>query len=409
MADTISSTRIYFDGGTKSWQQQNGLDDASLFANDLREGVNVIFTKLKPILDTTNARDQWSSRLGIPDAFWSETSARHNGYFGSSTFPYNKDKTLTRYNTMFRLILKRLKPQDEQKNYDWLETSLVSRWTDKGNLLICFDTPEDFPQKFEATLQAHQGDAGETFHKPYALHVILMDFLIPIYDRSVWDMSRKVREIEGHRESLSDMSFPGLHEMARHTAHATETAQVAGNVIERMASECEALAERENDDDAEQAMHERLESLRMHHSMMLGVAARSISNEKRLSNEINLVFNMMAQKDNGVNLQIARATRADSVAMKTIAIVTLTFLPATYVSAILGMNFFSYNPDTHGGHITYSPDLWLYFVVSIPLTIAVLTIWWLWQRREEMVEDSENLTEKAAESAGTETSSSGSR
>lgn len=114
----------------------------------------------------------------------------------------------------------------------------------------------------------------------------------------------------------------------------------------------------------------------------------------------------MAQKDNDVNIGIARATRADSVAMKTIAIVTLTFLPATYVSAILGMNFFSYNPDTHGGHITYSPDLWLYFVVSIPLTIAVLTIWWVWQRREEMVQDSENLTEKAAESAGTETSSS---
>lgn len=97
---------------------------------------------------------------------------------------------------MFRLIVKRLKPQDKQKNYDWLETSLFSRWTDKGNLLICFDTPEDFPQRFEATLQAHQGDAGENFHKPYALHVILMDFLIPIYDRSVWDMSRKVREIE---------------------------------------------------------------------------------------------------------------------------------------------------------------------------------------------------------------------
>ncbi|KAG9554635.1 hypothetical protein KCU71_g8829, partial [Aureobasidium melanogenum] len=385
MQDATGSTRVYFDGGTKSWQQQNGLDDASLFTNNLREGVNVIFTKLEPICGNPKARNQWSSRLGIPDSFWSETSAGHNGYFGRSTFPYNKGKTLTRY-----------------------EMASFSRWTDKGNLLICFDTPEDFPQKFEATLQARQGDAGETVRKPYALHIMLMDFVIPIYDRSIWDMSRKVREIEEHRESLSDMSFPGLHEMARHTAHATETAQVAGNVIERMASECEALTERQNDDDAEQAMYERLETLKMHHSMMLGVAARSISNEKRLSNEINLVFNVMAQKDNDVNIGIARATRADSVAMKTIAIVTLTFLPATYVSAILGMNFFSYNPDTHGGHISYSPDLWLYFVVSIPLTVAVLTIWWVWQRRKEMAENLENLTEKAAKSAGTETSSSGS-
>jgi hypothetical protein len=92
------------------------------------------------------------------------------------------------------------------------------------------------------------------------------------------------------------MSFPGLHEMARHTAHATETAQVAGNVIERMVFECEALTERQNDDDAEQAMYERLESLKMHHSMMLGLAARSISNEKRLSNEINLVRSILPEQ-----------------------------------------------------------------------------------------------------------------
>ncbi|KAG9554580.1 hypothetical protein KCU71_g9460, partial [Aureobasidium melanogenum] len=412
MADTISSTRIYFDGGNKSWQQQDGLDDASLFANNLREGVNVIFTKLKPILDTPNARDQWSSRLGIPDAFWSETSARHNGYFGCSKFPYNKGKTLTRYDTMFRLIVKRLKPDDDPKDYNWVEMSFLSKWTDHSNLLICFDTPNDFPQQFEAALNACLGETSETFQKPYAFHVILLDALVDIYDQSIWDLSTRIQTDcynVKNRKHMDKTDFPGLHEVARHTAHATETVQVAGNVIERMASECEALAERENDGDAEQAMHERLESLRMHHSMMLGVAARSISNEKRLSNEINLVFNMMAQKDNGVNLQIARATRADSVAMKTIAIVTLTFLPATYVSAILGMNFFSYNPDTHGGHITYSPDLWIYFVVSIPLTVAVLTIWWVWQRREEMAENLENSTEKAVKSAGTETSSSGSR
>lgn len=113
----------------------------------------------------------------------------------------------------------------------------------------------------------------------------------------------------------------------------------------------------------------------------------------------------MAQKDNVVNLEIARATKADSVAMKTIAIVTLTFLPATYVSALLGMNLFSYNPDTNGGHINYSPDLWLYFVISILLTAAVLTTWWVWQRRVEMVKNSENRTEEAAKSAGTKTSS----
>ncbi|KAH0278933.1 hypothetical protein KCU91_g2130, partial [Aureobasidium melanogenum] len=415
MDNIIRSTRIFFDDTTKSWQRQNGLDDASLFVNNLHEGAS--FTELEPFLNAPDAQSQWSSRLGIPDAFWSKTSARHNGYLGCSTFPYSKSKALIRYDTMFRLIVKKLKPQNKEKvepqkkekNYYWIEMGFFTRWTDRSNLLICFDTPEEFRQQFVDTLQARQNDAGECAHKPYALHIILMDFLIHLYDQSIWDMSNKVREIEEHREFQTNEDYPGLHEVARHTAHATETVQVAGNVIERMASECEALAERETDDDAEQAMYERLESLRMHHSMMLGVAARSISNEKRLSNEINLLFNTMAQKDNGVNLQIARATKADGVAMKTIAIVTLTFLPATYVSAILGMNLFSYNPDTHGGHITYSPDLWLYFVVSIPLTAAVLTIWWVWQRREEKAGDLEHGSEKANKSVGTGTWSSRSK
>lgn len=87
---------------------------------------------------------------------------------------------------------------------------------------------------------------------------------------------------------MDETVFPGLHEVARHTAHATETVQMASNVLNRMASRCEALAQRQSGDDAE-AMYERLEILRFQHSMMQGIAARSMSNEKRLSNEINLV------------------------------------------------------------------------------------------------------------------------
>ncbi|KAI4722472.1 hypothetical protein E4T48_01305, partial [Aureobasidium sp. EXF-10727] len=360
------------------------------------------FTQLEPIRKTDGAREQWSSKLGIPDAFWSDTSARLNGYFGCSTDPYNKSRPLMRYETTFRLIVKRLDPKSGPKEYRWLEMSFFFKWTKSSSLFVCFDAPEEFPQKFEAALQARFGGASKIILEPYALHVVLMELSVPIYDQSVWDLSKRVRTIEKNREYMTDTDFPGLHEVARHTAHATETVQVACNVLERMAVECEALAQRQSDDTEEQEMFERLEALKYQHSMMLGVAARSTSNEKRLSNEINLVFNMMAQKDNDVNIDIARATRADSVAMKTIAVVTLTFLPATYVSALLGMNLFAYNPETNGGHISSSPDLWIYFVISIPLTAAVLTLWWVWQRREEMFE---NPAGKVVMSTGSKTPS----
>lgn len=88
---------------------------------------------------------------------------------------------------------------------------------------------------------------------------------------------------------MTDTDFPGLHEVARHTAHATETVQVSSNVLERMTSECETLAQRQANEIDEEATYQCLEALKLQHSMMLGIGFRSISNEKRLSNEINLV------------------------------------------------------------------------------------------------------------------------
>ncbi|KAH0292551.1 hypothetical protein M436DRAFT_83119 [Aureobasidium namibiae CBS 147.97] len=81
--------------------------------------------------------------------------------------------------------------------------------------------------------------------------------------------------------------------------------------------------------------------------------------------------------------EIALATKADGAAMKTIALVTLTFLPATFVTALLGMNFFSVDSGPTGGHLKTSKDLWIYFVVAVPLTTMVLCFWWWWQKKEE--------------------------
>ena len=43
-------------------------------------------------------------------------------------------------------------------------------------------------------------------------------------------------------------------------------------------------------------------------------------------------INLVAQSQNKATLSISQSTQSDSAAMKTVAIVTLTFLPATFVS-----------------------------------------------------------------------------
>jgi hypothetical protein len=80
-------------------------------------------------------------------------------------------------------------------DYQWLEMSFYTRWTENTSVLICFDTPENFPTDFLATLQARHG-GGSSFLQPYVLHVILMHLLVPIYDKSIWDLSKRVRKFE---------------------------------------------------------------------------------------------------------------------------------------------------------------------------------------------------------------------
>ncbi|KAF2735556.1 hypothetical protein EJ04DRAFT_491412 [Polyplosphaeria fusca] len=79
---------------------------------------------------------------------------------------------------------------------------------------------------------------------------------------------------------------------------------------------------------------------------------------------------------------IAVASKRDSAAMKTIAVLTIVFLPPTFVATFFSMTLFNWTPQTPGDRIT-SKYFWVYWVVAIPLTALVLIIWRLWWTMEE--------------------------
>ena len=80
----------------------------------------------------------------------------------------------------------------------------------------------------------------------------------------------------------------------------------------------------------------------------------------------NLEIAKVAQRDAATNVQIAREAKADSSAMKTIAALTMVFLPATFMSSVFGMGSLA------------SRSWELYVAISLPLTAFVLAIWWMW-------------------------------
>jgi hypothetical protein len=61
--------------------------------------------------------------------------------------------------------------------------------------------------------------------------------------------------------------------------------------------------------------------------------------------------------------------------MKTISILTLVFLPATFISALFSMSFFNFDSD-YGWQM--SDRFWIYWDVAIPVTALTVGSWYFW-------------------------------
>lgn len=66
--------------------------------------------------------------------------------------------------------------------------------------------------------------------------------------------------------------------------------------------------------------------------------------------------------------------QSESQSMKTIAIMTLLFMPLSTVATVFGTQFMKLQEDGPF-HITVSQDFWLLWVIAVPLTIIVMAFW----------------------------------
>jgi Mg2+ and Co2+ transporter CorA len=76
----------------------------------------------------------------------------------------------------------------------------------------------------------------------------------------------------------------------------------------------------------------------------------------------------------------------DSTTVRVITVVTLVYLPATFMATLLGMNSFFEMDESR--NIIISPQFWIYIVCSVPLTAATLCYWWYFQKAKQRTERS---------------------
>jgi hypothetical protein len=88
----------------------------------------------------------------------------------------------------------------------------------------------------------------------------------------------------------------------------------------------------------------------------------------------------------GEQRRLAQRSGRENTSM--ISLFGAIFLPATYLASIFSMSFFDFTPNNNNmttsssgggndGGSSVSPQLWIYFTITVPLTL-LLVVWWRW-------------------------------
>lgn len=100
----------------------------------------------------------------------------------------------------------------------------------------------------------------------------------------------------------------------------------------------------------------------------------------------NLTINRADQRSNLLiadsSLTIALESKRDNLSMITIAAITMVFLPGTFVASFFAMPLLNWQAPK--GSTVVSHRFWVYWAVTVPLTIATILLWLAWFRRKDI-------------------------
>ncbi|KAJ0285605.1 hypothetical protein COL940_003450 [Colletotrichum noveboracense] len=320
----------------------------------------IIEAQALKIRQCQNCRKQFSSVFELPDLWWKGYCKGANAYFGHEVTVDDEG-------------------EETGLRYEWFKLNIFTRWIAKTQqtILIVFDL---HPPTASCVERVPVGEPDPLFvipdeHNyitPYWIYTRILEKVVTLQDAAVWSVRDTVRNTEKERDGPTKPKpapdYRHLHETARHAIHVSETLELAVKAARQILVQHGTIkadwSGAQPDAAWKRAWNHANGRLLFFEDMLSSLQERSASNKARLLNEIALAFNMVAQFDSGVSVDIGRAAQRDSEAMKTVAFLTLLFLPATFVSAVFSTTFFEF--DSGSGEWLMSDKFWVYWVVAIP-------------------------------------------
>ncbi|CBF81981.1 hypothetical protein AN5394.2 [Aspergillus nidulans FGSC A4] len=266
-------------------------------------------------------------------------------------------------------------PQIRQSDFTWTRAGFFLRWPirseNRHNLtMVYFGANMVYDRLTRLSCEAVKEGV---IHDPMSLLVVVLHQLSARMDETVWNLSMVFGGIESKALGLhrDRESFTGLHNISKHIIYLQESSDAALETVKNLHHHHKDLSPSATEEERAAGNLTRRTMAQIEAEFQT-VRLRLRSLDRRMQNVIALSFHLVTQEGNEL-------IQADSSTMATIAFVTLVFLPITTVSTIFGSQFFNTAPDN--ASIEVSKDFWIFWVVSIPLTLAVLLGWSLWQRK----------------------------
>ncbi|KAJ6785435.1 hypothetical protein PWT90_10320 [Aphanocladium album] len=326
------------------------------------------------IRDCTLCRAKFSRRFDMPDIWWRDYNRKGNGYTGAQNI-LDKDGKVVGYVTW---TLFKTKHVDPEHGYKWTKVNIFTHWLKSGRrVVLSFEQDKGERKTQESIVSTLLGSLTERqLDDPFWAYHKLMDLVVSINDEAVWSITKMVREIEKNgTHSIEKPNYRSLNDLARHTIHITEVLSVTCETAQRIMAQHRSWMDGncgggdENGAEGLALSRNAQERLSFYAQVLSSFRHRMLSTKDRLTNEINLSFNTIAQIDSATTVK-------DSATMKKIAWLTAAFLPATFTSAIFSTTFFNFSPEAN--RWTMSDKFWVLWVVALPLTIAMPIIWKLY-------------------------------
>ncbi|KAI9885707.1 MAG: hypothetical protein M1823_002472 [Watsoniomyces obsoletus] len=263
--------------------------------------------------------------------------------------------------------------------------SFFTTWFPSNQIVIvCFDTPQVFQKRLQSVLQQQQGSVN--YPDPYVFQVLIIDEIINLHDQSIWSIRDHTRALEKVRcqNRKPEPNNLLMHEIARHAIHSFETMDVAVHTVLAMHEQYRRILQTSMESGHRNMTESRSteKNMAFQVQMLQNLRSRSEANAKRIQNEIALAYHSVAGRDSETMVHVGQATRRDSAAMRIVAVVSMAFLPAMFLSSLFSTSFFDFTPGNDGRSENWSMSskIWLYWALVVPLTAGTIGAWYIWQQ-----------------------------